>query len=293
MNLNYQKYLPLSKKKNCSKIIGEELGKLLEHIKRGLGLVYWITLAILVPVVLLVQRGSFENNIQLFLSIAYWLPAIGILAVISGQFDLLSSIQKGGEINIKARIYYFIHWVMLIGVNIGAWMIGGVTILWFVLQLSLLAIIGWQIGVGLKRRWKITLEEKITGITMAMAAIGLGLIAGYIRSLDQNVLGWGWGLEFTTAIVAMFIVARTIMLDIATIQIKWSGYPRSFFLKALFSNTLVLLFWLSIMLRIEGGLMDPNWWIRNAGLSFNVLVGNALFYLYYFNYEYYRKKQNP
>lgn len=260
----------------------------LETLKKLLGKAYWVGLLILAGYFVYILFGNWSGK-EMLQAIAYWLPAIGMLSVISGQLDLLGSIQRRELVNIKARLYDFIHWFMLIGMNIGAWMIGGVTIGWFILKIILLAVIAWQIGIGLKTRWKLSLSERVAGAIAAFVAISLGLTSGYIRALDISDFGWGWGIELVTAVIATMIVFYWISLDIKVISKKASGYPRSFFLKGIFSNFLVLIFWVSIM--SQEGMGSLHWWGRNAALSFNVLIGNLLYLAYYCLYEFHRKRQ--
>jgi hypothetical protein len=168
-------------------------------------------------------------------------------------------------------------------------MIGGVTIGWFLLKLLLLAVIAWQIGIGIKRHWRLTLNEKVLGAVSASLALVLGLATGYIRFLDHSSFGWGWIFEVVTSVAATIIVLKWITLDLTTIRQKWSGYPRRVFLKSIFSNSLILAFWASVMM--QQGFDSGAWWARNAGLSFNVLVGNVMYLVYWLAYEYHRKTQ--
>jgi len=239
---------------------------------------YWLTLLILAIYAIFAKLTNSLDWVGI-LHLAYYLPAVAMLSVISGQIDLLSSIQKGGVVNLRARILDFTHWLMLIGVNIGAWMIGGVTILWFILKLILLAVIGWQIGAGIKNQLKLQFNEKVLRIMTAIAAFLLGLFTGYIRNIDSSIMGWGWFLETITAVVAILIVIQWIWHDIKTISKDVSGYPRSFFLKGIFGNSVIFLFWIHIMIQ-------THWnWEMQAGLSFNVLIGNIIYIIYWLKYE--------
>lgn len=256
----------------------------MEFVKRVIGSLYWVCLIVLVAYAFLMKILGLMNWTDIF-HLAFYVPAIAMLSVVSGQIDLLSSMQKGGIVNLKARIYDFVHWLMLIGINIGAWMIGVVTIWWFVLMLLLLSIIGWQIGVGLKNKLHISANEKITGLISAIIAIFLGLSAGYIRNVDKSPFGWGWGFEWITAVIATLIVFKWIWHDIQTISKKASDYPRSFFLKGVFCNFLIIWFWLHVMIK-----SDWNW-LAEIGLSFNTIVGNIIYFIYYGAYEHHLKKQ--
>lgn len=260
----------------------------MKYIKILIGNLYWIFLSILV------LHASYMKIIGLYkwsdiFHLAYYIPAVAILSVISAHINLLDSIRNGGEINLKARVYDFIHWLMLIGINVGAWIIGGVTVWWFILKLLLLYIVGWQIGIGLKRHLKLTSSEKKFGFLFAFLALLLGLFSGYIRNAYEAPFGIGWYFETITAIIATLIVIKWIWHDIGTISGKASGYPRSFFLKGLFGNFLIIWFWAHIM--AKGDLHNLIWWLQNIGLSFNVIIGNLLFIVYWGIYEYYIKKQ--
>jgi len=262
----------------------------MESLKKIIGNLYWTTLILLVIFAISIKIFEASGWIKIFHLVAYYLPAVGMLSVSSGQIDLLSSMQQGGMVNLKARIYDFIHWLMLIGINIGVWMIGGVTILWFILKLLLLVIIGWQIGVGLKRRLRLFVSERNAGIVFAIMAFSFGIIAGCIRNIDNAPLGWGWIFECSSAIIATLIVIKWIWHDMQTISQKARGYPRTFFLKGVFSNFLIVLFWIHIMTE-KGSLNDGIWWLRNLGLSFNVILGNVIYLIYWLMYEYYRDEQ--
>ena len=257
----------------------------MQTVKRGLSSAYWSGLIVLcIYVIVSVEKiWSFVT----FHAIAFWIPPVGILVILSGQFDLLLAIRDGEKVNIEARIYDFIHWALLLSINVGAWMIGGVSQSWFWMQLLLLSVIGWQIGEGLRSYWKLTASAVIARILFSACAVFLGLLIGFLRQLDYSLFGPGWGFEVISAIVATVIVFRWILLDLETIRTKGVHYPRSFFLKGIFSNALVIWFWASIML--HGGFGSFEWWLRNAGLGFNVLVGNAIYLWYWGMYEYYEQ----
>ncbi len=259
----------------------------MERIKKILRSLFWAALGVFIIMCLEAKLSGKIDWIGVF-HMAYYVPAIGLLAAVSGQIDLLTSIQTGGNVNLRARIYDFIHWLMLIGIAIGSWMVSGVTIWWFIIQLILLFIIGWQVGAGIRQRLRLTIKERVAGIIFGTVALITGLCAGYIRSIDKASLGWGWLFESSTAIIATVIVFNWIKNDLRTIRKSASGYPRSLFLKGLFSNFLVLWFWSHIM--VNAG-FDGTSWLRNLGLSFNVLVGNLIYLVYWLLYEHHRKLQ--
>src|SRR3989344_5615629 len=122
----------------------------MELIQKILGTLYWVNV----------------------FRLADWAPSIGMLAIISGQMDLLASIDSGGVVNIKARCLDFIHWLFLMFLNIGAWLVGGTAISWFILKVILLGIIGWQIGVGINRRWEQWRAESVIWMRVSLAGVG-------------------------------------------------------------------------------------------------------------------------
>ncbi|MBI2644482.1 MAG: hypothetical protein HYW95_03185 [Candidatus Wildermuthbacteria bacterium] len=263
----------------------------MEITKKAIGMSYWLLLVLLVGIVFGRMQGSFDTWGDAFHFPAAWLPPVGMLAVISGQLDLFSSIQRKNLVNIEARMYDLIHWAMLLVLNIGIWMNRNVPIWWFILTLLLLTIISAQVGVGLHNRWKLTWNEKLTAILIAAVAILLGILTGFIRYLDDSTIGWGWGFETITAIVATLIVLRWILLDLKTIRVDSTGYYRRIFLKGLFSNALVFIFWIHVMSNNTLDVNTGTWWLRNLGLTVNVVVGNAIYLGLYLGYEYYRRKQ--
>ncbi|GEM_PF-4700310 len=222
---------------------------------------------------------------------AYFVPAVAMFLMFSGQADLLEEIRKGGEVSIKARAIDFIHWFLLLFMTVGRWMMGGVTLWMFILMIVLLAIIGWQVGAGIGKQWYPSIGEKRGGIAMLVASATLGLAAGAVRYADTAVFGWGWALETITAVIATGIVIWWIANDIKTIRKKASDYPRSFFLKGMFNN--ILMVWVLIHLILsypgEGGAVGA--FASNAGFAFNVIVGNAIYLVFYLLWEYHRARQ--
>lgn len=260
----------------------------MEYLKWVVGKGYWICLLIIaVYATFGLTQGTLSWN-EVF-HLAYYLPPIAMLLVISGQFDLLLSMKNKGQVSLKARMYDFVHWLMLIALNVTYWLNDGVTPWWLILKLILLAIIGWQIGVGIKNKLQLTTSDKMLGITASLLALMLGVTTGYIRTIDQSALCWGWGFESITAVVATLIVIKWITDDLKVIKEKASGYPRSFFLKGIPCNFLILWFWAHIISR--GDFQRPTFWLENFGLTFNALVGNVIYLIYYIRYEQCRSRQ--
>ncbi|MDP3993961.1 MAG: hypothetical protein Q8P75_03210 [bacterium] len=225
-----------------------------------------------------------------FHAVAYYLPTIGILTIISAQFDILSKISEGQEINIKARFLDFSHWLLLLFMFVGRWMVeGAASFSWFVLGLVLLAVIGWGIGIGVKRIWVPTLRERVGGIIFTALAVALGLIVGAVRYMDPQPLGWGWALESATAVISTGIVGWWIWLDMKNISRRPDAYPRSAFLKSIYSNGLAIVFWVHLI-QIFGGFSQYTLLV-NLGITFNVLVGNLLYLGYYGYYEHCRDRR--
>lgn len=253
----------------------------MEKIKRALELAYAAAVASFGVIALV--RWTTDGPV---LELAAWAPAVGTLAMISGQMDLLVAIESGKMVNLRARILDFIHWILLIGVNIGAWLIGATDLSWFALKIILVAIIGWQIGVGLVRRSHLNIEEQTGGLTAVVFAVISGLGSGYARALDASSFGWGWTMETATAILATMIVLYWMKADLGTMRKNPFGYPRSVFHKAMVSNALVLWFWFHVIATSPE--KASNAWLIHLGLTINILVGNTAYLCYYGAYEYYR-----
>lgn len=225
----------------------------------------------------------------LFHGVAYYLPAVCMIGVVLLQLDLLRSIQSGGLVNIKARALDCVHWLLLVFLAVSGWMQSGATPWWFALQLLVLAIIAWQIGVGIGRQWRPTANEKKIGAVLALGAIALGVACGIVRAGDSSHRGWGWGLEAATSIIATMIVVWWIYADMQTFRVNASGYPRRALLKGLFCNALVVWYWAHII--VQRGGFNADALVDEMGLTFNTIVGNLIYFAYYFAYEYYRAKQ--
>ncbi|KKW39473.1 hypothetical protein A3I46_00720 [Candidatus Kaiserbacteria bacterium RIFCSPLOWO2_02_FULL_54_13] len=227
---------------------------------------------------------------SVFHNIAYYIPAVALFLMFSGQADLLEKIRKGGEVNIKAQAIDFTHWFLLLFMQVGRWMMGGFTLWAFILMAVLLAIIGWQVGVGIGRQWYPSVGEKRGGIAMLVASAILGLVAGAVRHADPSTFGWGWMLETTTAIIATGIVVWVITNHIKTIAKKASDYPRSFFLKGVSNNVLEIWVLIHLLnLSYTGGVFEA--WASNAGFAFNIIVGNAIYFVFYGLWEIHRTRQ--
>ena len=227
---------------------------------------------------------SYENGWSHAFHLAFYAPTVGMLAIISGQLDLLYNIKEGQSVNIKARCIDFLHWLLLVFMNIGAWMVGGASISWFLLKIVLLGVIGASIGIGMQRLWKPSTTEKWVGLLAACAAMMLGILGGILRNSDSSYLGYGWATETITAIIGTIIVIVWISMDMRQIKKTASAYPRSTFLKGILSNTLVLWFWLHVM--VQQGIGNISTWVSHTGLTFNILVGNILYIVYWLMYEY-------
>ena len=225
-----------------------------------------------------------------FHDVAYYIPATAMFLMLSGQVDLLEKIRKGGEINIKAQAIDFTHWFLLLFMQVGRWMMGGFTLWAFVLTLILLTIIGWQIGTGIGRQWYPTVGEKRGGIAMLVASAVLGLVAGAVRYVNPSNFGWGWMLETGTAIIATGIVVWVITSHIKTIAKKASDYPRSFFLKGVSNNALEIWVLTHLILSYQGRMAEA--FASNAGFAFNIIVGNAIYFVFYVLWEIHQWRQS-
>ncbi len=248
---------------------------------------YWTALAALAGYcVYNLIIGGFP---MLFHAGAYYAPIAGIFLIFSGQMDLLEKIREGNEVNIKARALDFVHWFLFIFMDVGRWMMGGITMWTFLLKVILLAIIGWQIGIGIGRHWFPSVREKTVGALMLFLAALLGSVAGIVRYIDKSTFGWGWGLETVTAILGTCVVVWWISQDLRTIKQKADGYPRSFFHKGIFNNLFSI--WVLVhLIIITPGTIGQSW-LSNAGVAIGVIIGNLIFFIYYFTWEYYIRKQ--
>ncbi len=221
---------------------------------------------------------------------AYYIPIVAMFLTFSAQADLLEKIYQGEVVNIKSRAIDFFHWLLLTFMFVGRWEMGGMTIWAFLLNIVLLSIIGWQIGVGIGRQWFPTKKEKHLGMALVVIAACLGLAVGKIRTLDSELFGWGWALEVVTAIMATLMVVWWIVGDMSVITHKASGYPRSFFLKGMCNGALAILLLYHLITSYHGGGTYEAWKV-NAGIAFNVIVGNGVFWVYYLAWEYCRRQQ--
>ena len=134
--------------------------------------------------------------LKVFHKIAFYLPIFGISLLIWAHLNLFFAIKEGEEIDIRARAWDFIHWLMLISISFGAYFYEGASIGWCIGIFILITIIAAQIGIGIKRKLEgFSLSETVVGIIFAFLAICLGFIIVYFRRLDESYLGWGWRLE--------------------------------------------------------------------------------------------------
>jgi len=243
-----------------------------------------IFLAIAVAVAVLVFRGP--------IAFFFYLPFIGLVSGLLAEVDLLLSIRRNGLVNIRARLWNFTHWLMLIGITVGSYLLGEVTIYWFFTQLILIGILGWQVGEGLRRKWRFSIMEKASAWIFGFLALGLGAIAGYARYIDQSIFGWGWRMELVGSIVATFIVWRFIALDIKVVKQNYRGYTKGFLFKTILSNLFVLIFWANLIWQPASGFTTASWWLRNIGLSFNIIIGNLITFVFFGYWLRYRRKQS-
>lgn len=224
---------------------------------------------------------------DLFHGIGYYLPAVCMVAVLSLQMDVCASVYRGQTINIKARCLDLVHWLLLTFIAVGGWMQGGATPAWFAVQLLILAVIGWTIGIGIKQQWQPSIGERRLGVLLLTGAVVLGSVCGAVRAADSSPRGWGWGLETATAIIATLIVLWFIVADVKTMRRSVRiGYPRSMFLKGIVCNALIVWYWAHVIMR--GGGPNTQTLVDEAGLTFNTIVGNCIYFLYYLAFEYYK-----
>lgn len=267
------------------------------------------TLALVIYAAVLSFGG--QGFVPTFHALGPYFPVISSFFVIGFQFELLKKILARKELSLRARVLDCIHWLMLIGFVVSTWLSGGTSIIWYAQILLIVGAIGWQIGV-LSRHTTDNLsgKEKFAGAAGALIAVSLGVLAGYMRTIDQSAFGYGWALEVLTAVVATFIVMWFISLDLQVIRRKHDGYSRQGFLKAVVGgNLLIVLSWVHVMsapiggdllsalapygiVSTEGGNWSNfYWWAHNFAYSFNTIVGNLIFLYYYLTYEFHRSRQ--
>src|SRR5260370_401346 len=85
---------------------------ILAIIKRITTVSYWLSLAALAAFALALHAAG-VSNAMIFHRVAFYLPAIAAIFVVSLQIDYLDSIAKGGNVNIRGRIIDSVHWLML------------------------------------------------------------------------------------------------------------------------------------------------------------------------------------
>lgn len=119
--------------------------------------IYWVALT-----VLLGYGGEhlYHYGLSGFLSVGYYATAVGLVAILSAQYDLVHAMYHGKTISVRARVLDFIHWFLLIFMTIGRWMAGGQTIWTFWLMVAVLTTIGWSIEVGIRRLYRPSTNEK-------------------------------------------------------------------------------------------------------------------------------------
>jgi len=261
----------------------------------------WIFNALYVSTFTLLVSGALIGGITHLLSwsqafhLAYFAPSVAILAIISGQFDLLAKIRldiirENESVSVRARITDFIHWLMSVGIDVGTWMRGSVSISALILKLLLLSILGWQVGTLRGRLSSTSTYQTIQAVASAIVALGLGLAFGFLRFSDTTVFGYGWWVETSSAIIAILLVTKFIWDDLQFMRVKGTGgYTRSLFQKGVLGNLLIVWFWLHTI--SQGGFGNGTWWLQNASLTISTIVGNLIYIGYWLTYEYYRKRE--
>lgn len=281
----------------------------MNNIKFVLKNLFWLGLASITGFAFFNVLNGKYGWIEIF-NLGFYVAPITTLIGISLYGDLLNAVQQGKQISIKARLFDLVHWVLLIFVSVGTWLAGGVTIWWIFLEFVLIGMIGWVMGVGIGRQWLPTKNEKIFGAIFLSVSMAIGLTNGYIRTIDQSFLGFGWLIDIITAVLATLIFIWSNINDIFKIKANAKDYPRPFFIKEISANALVIWFWMfviyhqgTVILPVEnstvgawlwhiffnGNSIPP--WYANFGLTFNVLVGNLTSLIFYIVYEYYKRKQ--
>ena len=231
------------------------------------------------------------NLSGMFYMAAPHLPAVAMLFVLSLQWDILRSIARGNNVDIRARIIDFMHWLLLVSVAVGTWLSGDTSQWWTIVMILTLGVIGASVGFGVYRqKIRFTSGERISAAAGALCAVGIGICAYLLRtdsSMAQTALrqSYGWWLDTASGFLSIVLVWGFIDRDLRVIRIDWRGYSRSMFLKGIFCNSLMALSFIGAL--TSSG--EPfEWTLAHFGFSFVVIVGNALYLWYYASYEYYR-----
>ena len=237
----------------------------------------------------LLVRGN--SVIATFHLIAPYFPVIASCFVLGIYNDLLQSILAGKTVDLRARMIDFVHWLLLIPIMVSNWLTGSASVMWFMLQLLVLALIGAGIGAQWSRKGQaLSRNEKFAALIGGIAALALGSFTAFMRTMDSEPFGYGWLMDSVTAVASTVFVMGFIRRDLIAVRKDHSGYPRAMFYKGIFGcNVFILLLWLHVMSR--GDMSDPSWWAQNLGLCFNTLVGNVIYLGFYFAYEHYRSVQ--
>ena len=260
----------------------------LESARRMLGGSVWALIAIVLLSALCGWGLGFLNSEEVF-AFGAWLPVVSMFAVLSLQGDFLIEILRRKRIDIMARVYDGVHWLLYVAVTVGAFMFGGITPWWFFLNLLVLALIGAAIGAGLKGPRAPTRSQLRAAVIVAMGAVAAGILVAYARYFDDSYLGWGWIAEISASVAATSLVAVFMLLDLRVMAKKAKGYPRHALLKGIAGNLLLVWAWVYVM---EVGRWEPEWQWEKLGLTFNIFIGNFIYdVVYYGGFEYHRWKQ--
>lgn len=152
--------------------------------------------------------ASGEEVSGIFHRISFYLPSIAAIFVVSLQLDYLDSIAKGGNVNIRARMIDFMHWLMLVSINVSTWLAGDITVWWLLIQLIVLVVIGSSVGIGLaQQRIILTTSEKAGAMFAACGALVLGLFMWGLRSAHMlSAKPESWTLISAVSILSLGIV---------------------------------------------------------------------------------------
>lgn len=239
---------------------------------------------------------------DIFHRVAFYLPSVAALFVVSLQVDYLDSIVKGKEVDIRARIIDLLHWLMLVSIAVSVWLSGEITLGWLLVNFAILAVIGASVGIGLRRQnIVLSASEKASALLAALIAIGLGMTMWYLRSTDMlsakpswlgsyHTLTYAWFMDILTGVLAIALVSGFIFRDLKVIRTDHRGYPRSLFLKGIFGcNLLILAAWVHGLISAQVGYLE--WTLQNLGFTYVTWVGNIIYAYYYGAYEYHRWRQ--
>lgn len=205
----------------------------MKTLKMLSAMAYWVAIASLsLFASYLFSEGRSYSGI--FHSLAYYLPSVAALFVVSLQIDYLDSIVRGKEVDVRARIIDFLHWLLLISINVSMWFSGEITVWWVLTNLVVLAVVGASVGIGLSRKKLVlTAGEKTSAYIFGIVAIGLGVATWFLRSVEMLSAKPHWAVALVVSTAIFCSVWRYVSRGLAREELgMWGhvGFPLMGFL---------------------------------------------------------------